>query len=81
MQNNLKRPLPTFGVHDDGGEDAMGPRLPHDLVHWRFMAFKPATLALERLQDEGFKIAEMVIDDAIHFSSAGMVLRPDCSPA
>ena len=74
MENNLDRALGMVVVDVDGGEDAMGPGTVHDFQHGLFMTDKATAFAFERFEDEGFEIAEVIVDDAVDLARVGVAV-------
>src|SRR6202040_2878380 len=65
VKYHLDRALWVVTAKDDGRSDAIHPGAFAQRDYARFMALEPAMRAFGRFENEGFKIAEVIVDDCV----------------
>lgn len=74
MKGDSERAFAVVVVDEDGGEDAMGPDAMNESEHGWLVADETEAVSFEGFEDEGFKIAEVIVDDAVDFAGEGMAV-------
>jgi hypothetical protein len=74
VKGDFERAFGLVVVDEDGGENAMGPGMMNESEHGWLVADETAAVAFEGFEDEGFEIAEVIVDDAIDFAGEGMAV-------
>jgi hypothetical protein len=65
VEQDLDEAFRVLAMNDDGGEDPLLQGALDEAEDPRLVALEPSPLAFERHQDEGLKITETIIDDAV----------------
>jgi len=76
MKSDFERAFGVVVMDEDCGEDAMGPSTMNEFEYGWLVADKPAAMAFEGFEDEGFKIAEVIVDDAVDLAGVGVAVVP-----
>jgi len=68
VQQDLDQAFRMIAANDDSGQSALLPGAVHKTVDPALVALEPALITIAGHQDEGLKVAEMIVHNAINLS-------------